>query len=64
VIDVGETAVDARRKREQLKAKRDRLFENYLRDPFNTQLAIEIKLIDDQVAESVERSAEKRPVRR
>lgn len=64
MIDVGETAVDARRKREQLKAKRDRLFENYLRDPFNTQLAIEIKLIDDQVAESVERSAEKRPVRR
>ncbi|HTQ58967.1 MAG TPA: hypothetical protein VMI32_02005 [Candidatus Solibacter sp.] len=47
-----------------MKAKRDRLFENYLRDSSNTQLAIEIKLIDDQVAESVERSAEKRPVRR
>jgi len=64
VIDLRETAVDARKKREALKAKRDRLFENYLRDSSNTQLAIEIKLIDDQVAESVERSAEKRPVRR
>ena len=64
MIDLRETAVDARKKREALKAKRDRLFENYLRDSSNTQLAIEIKLIDDQVAESVERSAEKRPVRR
>jgi hypothetical protein len=63
MIDLRETAVDARKKREELKAKRNRLFEQYLRDPSNTPLALEIKAIDDQIAESVERSARKRPVR-
>jgi hypothetical protein len=63
MIDPRETAVDARKKREELKAKRNRLFEQYLRDPSNTLLALEIKIIDDQVAESVERSATQRPVR-
>jgi hypothetical protein len=63
MIDPRETAVDARKKREELKAKRNRLFEQYLRDPSNTILALEIKIIDDQVAESVERSATQRPVR-
>jgi hypothetical protein len=53
-----------RKKREELKAKRNRLFEQYLRDPSNTLLALEIKIIDDQVAESVERSSTQRHVRR
>jgi len=43
--------VDKNRIREQLKTKRDLLFEKYCRNPANTLLAIEIKLIDDQVAE-------------
>jgi hypothetical protein len=34
-----------------LKAKRNLLFNQYCRDPQNTRLAIEIKLIDDQVAD-------------
>lgn len=63
MIDLRETAVDVRKKREELKAKRNRLFEQYLRDPSNTLLALEIKIIDDHIAESVERSAKKRPVR-
>jgi hypothetical protein len=37
--------------REQLKDKRNQLFEKYSKNPMNTRLAIEIKLIDDQIAE-------------
>jgi dynactin complex subunit len=43
--------IDKNRIREQLKNKRERLFEEYYKNPMNTRLAIEIKLIDDQVAE-------------
>lgn len=53
MIDLDETAIDARKKREQLKAKRDRLFSEFLKDPSNILLALEIKAIDDQVAESM-----------
>jgi len=37
--------------REQLRHKRNQLFEKYCKNPLNTRLAIEIKLIDDQVAD-------------
>lgn len=40
--------------REQLKAKRNRLLEEYFKDPMNTRLAIEIRLIDDRVADITE----------
>jgi hypothetical protein len=63
VIDLRETPIDARKKREELKAKRDRLFDQYLKNPSNTSLALEIKTIDDQIAESVARSTAKRPIR-
>lgn len=36
---------------EQLKAKRDMLYNQFLSNPLNTPLAIEIKLIDDRIAE-------------
>jgi hypothetical protein len=39
---------------EGLKAKRKMLFEEYLKSPRNTRLALEIKLIDDDIAKSVE----------
>jgi hypothetical protein len=45
------TAIEAKKKREELKAKRDLLFERYLKNPMETQLALEIKIIDDQIAE-------------
>ena len=64
MIDLHETAIDARKKREELKAKRNRLFNDYLKNPSNPLLALEIKTIDDQVAESVERSTAKRRIRR
>ena len=41
-------------RREGLKAKRKMLFEEYLKSPRNTRLALEIKLIDDDIAKSVE----------
>jgi len=34
-----------------LKAKRNLLFEKYLKNPEDTQRALEIKIIDDEVAE-------------
>lgn len=60
-----ETASDAQReKRKAWKIKRDRLFEQYLKDPCNTSLAREIKAIDDLVAQSTESEAAQRPKRR
>jgi len=46
------TAIEEKRKRDDLKAKRDLLFERYLKHPMDTRLAIEIKTIDDQIAEN------------
>jgi hypothetical protein len=48
---VSDTPIEEKRKREELKAKRDQLFERYLKHPMNTHLALEIKAIDDQIAE-------------
>ncbi len=39
--------------RDQLKTKRNLLFNAFLRNPLNTSLAIEIKLIDDRIAELI-----------
>jgi len=40
-----ETAIEEKRKRDDLKAKRDLLFERYLKHPMDTRLAIEIKTL-------------------
>jgi hypothetical protein len=64
VTEIHETAIDARKKREELNAQRNRLFEQYLRNPSSTLLALKIRTVDDQVAESMERSTAKRTVRR
>ncbi len=48
------TANDEQKMREHLKTRRNLLLEEYFHNPTNTQLAIEIKLIDDQVAELTE----------
>jgi hypothetical protein len=54
-----------KKKRDDLKAKRNLLFETYAKDPQNFHLAREIKEIDDQIAEYTqhveqERRAEQR----
>ena len=40
-------------RREGLKVKRNMLFAEYLKSPTNTRLALEIKSIDDDIAQSV-----------
>jgi hypothetical protein len=59
-----DTALDEKKKREALKAKRNLLFDEYLKSPWDTRLALEIKLMDDQVAESIALSARKPAIRK
>jgi hypothetical protein len=49
-----ETPIDAMRKRDELKAERDLLFQRFLQNPLETHLALKIKTIDDQVAKCTE----------
>jgi hypothetical protein len=49
-----EPTVDVKRIREQLKAKRSLLFNQFEKNPMDTLMALEIKFIDDQVAELAE----------
>jgi hypothetical protein len=51
---VTETTIEEKKKREDLKAKRDLLFERYVKRPMDTRLALEIKVLDDQLAEDAE----------
>lgn len=44
---------------DQLKNKRNLLFNEFLANPLNTSLAIEIKLIDDRIAELTGRLTQK-----
>jgi hypothetical protein len=55
VTRVSEIAEDEKSKREELKAKRDLLFKLFLKNPMYTHLAAEIKVIDDQLAESYQK---------
>jgi hypothetical protein len=58
-----ETAFDAKEKREKLKTKRNLLFARFLKNPSDTRLALEIKIIDDQVAECVKQMQQQREKR-
>ena len=46
--------IDKKKSRDQLKTKRNLLFDEFSKNPMNARLAIEIRLIDDQVAELTE----------
>jgi hypothetical protein len=46
--------IDLKERRKELKTKRESLFNKYLQNPADTQLALEIKELDDQVAECVQ----------
>ena len=52
--------IDEKESRAQLKSKRDLLFKEYSKNPMNTRLAIEIKLIDDQIADLTERQSQQK----
>ena len=54
-----ENVIDVLKKREELKAKRNLLFARFLNNPLETQLALKIKIIDDQVAECCVRQMRK-----
>ena len=54
------TPFNTMRKREELKAQRNLLFERFLKNPLETGLAVKIKIIDDQVAEFTEQMERKR----
>lgn len=56
MIEQRESAIDEKRKREALRAKRGRLFDEFSKNPSDIKLAIKIKEIDDQVAASVAHS--------
>jgi hypothetical protein len=46
-----ELAADEKQTQEKLKAKRQQLFERFSKNPRDIHLAVEIKLLDDQLAE-------------
>jgi len=46
--------IDLQKRRDELKARRESLFNKYLKNPEETQLALEIKVLDDEVAECVQ----------
>jgi len=48
-----EITIEEKKKREDMKAKRDLLFERYVKRPMDTHLALEIKVLDDQLAEDI-----------
>ena len=47
-------AIDKKKVRDQLKQERNLLVETYLKNPMQPHLAIEIKIIDDRVADLTE----------
>jgi hypothetical protein len=59
IVMLEATIADERKKRKELTAKRNLLFAQYLKSPQDTRLALEIKLIDDQVALSIEQTERK-----
>jgi hypothetical protein len=59
IVMLEATVADERKKRKELTAKRNLLFAQYLKSPQDTRLALEIKLIDDQVALSIEQTERK-----
>jgi hypothetical protein len=51
---VQKPAIDKKKVRDQLKQERNLLVKTYLKNPMQIRLAIEIKFIDDRVAELTE----------
>ena len=58
-----EPEIDGHTIRDQLETKRNLLFEEFLRNPSNTSLVMQIRLIDDQIADSVGEFCDKEGVR-
>ena len=54
------TAVNWKSKRDELRTRRRPLFERYEKNPNDFHLALEIKQIDDQIAECTKQMVEER----
>ena len=50
-----ETSSVWKKKREDLRTKRDSLFKQYARHPHDVHLSLEIKAIDDEIAECTQK---------
>ena len=59
-ILMSETQNAEKRDLEGLRAERNQLFERFLKNPWHTRLAIQIKAIDDQVADRTQQMMQKR----
>jgi hypothetical protein len=49
------TSVDWQKVRQELRVRRTQLFDRFVKNPGDVRLAIEIKMLDDQVSECAER---------
>lgn len=46
-----ESRIDYRKVRNALRTRRNSLFEGFLQNPSNTRLAVQIRLLDDRIAD-------------
>jgi hypothetical protein len=53
---MSETEENENQNRQELKTKRKRLYKLFLQNPMHTWLAVEIRALDDQLAESSEQT--------
>jgi len=51
---MAERLIDRKRDRDDLKIARTKLFEQFLKHPQDTRLALAVKIIDDQIANCTE----------
>ena len=56
---MSETANNENKNREELKTQRNLLYKVFLKNPMYTWLAVEIKVLDDQLAEWTQRMGRK-----
>jgi hypothetical protein len=51
---MAENSIDRKKVRDDLKIERAKLFEQFLKHPMDTRLALSVKIIDDQIANGTE----------
>ncbi len=56
---MSETADNEKKNRQELKNKRNQLYQLFLKNPMYTRLAVEIKFLDDQLAECTQQMERK-----
>jgi hypothetical protein len=61
--DIPATPEFSKKKRDVLKTRRDSLFNKYTKQPHKHELALEIKAIDDEIADCILKEQTERKVR-